>query len=313
MTTQPSARVVADSISASGHRVTSMAVTKHRFILPEFNTHSSFYRNSGSSRAVPVSKQVERVMSDLAYPVRWPIEQPGMQGYQTLDEDLSEEAESVWRGASMHAVRAVERLAGLGVHKSITNRLIEPFMWHTVIVTSSVWENFFDQRISPHAQDEIRVVAELMKEALDNSAPRLVCNESDAHLPFLWDDEESMDRIEKMTAGLPWWERREWEMRVSSARCARVSYLTHEGVRSVEKDLDLFEKLNSAQPKHWSPMAHVAVPSEDNIQSGEPLVLQNGAETLRYPVGHLARVGALPGWISYRHLMEARGGTPTFR
>jgi hypothetical protein len=33
-----------------------------------------------------------------------------------------------------------------GVTKQICNRYLEPFMWHTVLVTSTEWENFFKLR-----------------------------------------------------------------------------------------------------------------------------------------------------------------------
>lgn len=43
---------------------------------------------------------------------------------------------------------------------------------------------------------------------------------------------------------------------VSVARCARVSYLTHDGVRDVQADLKLAETLRTNG--HFSPWEHVA-------------------------------------------------------
>jgi hypothetical protein len=37
-------------------------------------------------------------------------------------------------------------LVAFGVTKQICNRLLEPFMWHTVIITATEWENFFALR-----------------------------------------------------------------------------------------------------------------------------------------------------------------------
>jgi phenylpropionate dioxygenase-like ring-hydroxylating dioxygenase large terminal subunit len=49
--------------------------------------------------------------------------------------------------------------------------------------------------------------------------------------------------------------------RVSAARCARVSYLTHDGKRDIEKDIELCQRLLS--DRHMSPFEHVATPSDD--------------------------------------------------
>lgn len=48
---------------------------------------------------------------------------------------------------------------------------------------------------------------------------------------------------------------------VSAARCARVSYLTHDGVRDVREDVHLYQRLVTAVPPHWSPLEHVAAPA----------------------------------------------------
>ena len=55
------------------------------------------------------------------------------------------------------AVDAARQLDALGVHKQVANRVLEPFMWHTVIITATDWDGFWLQRCSPLAQPEIRV------------------------------------------------------------------------------------------------------------------------------------------------------------
>ena len=59
----------------------------------------------------------------------------------------------------------------LNVHKQVANRLLEPFMWHTVIVTATEWDNFFNLRCHPDAQPEIRLVAESMRAAVRPPSP----------------------------------------------------------------------------------------------------------------------------------------------
>jgi len=132
------------------------------------------------------------------------------------------------------------------VHKQELNRILEPFLWHTVIVTATEWENFFELRCSSSAQPEIRAAAVRMREAIDASRPQPVAV-GEWHTPLLQDDERALDL--------------ETRRRVSAARCARVSYLTHEGKREIAKDLDLYERLR--QDRHLSPFEHVATPAHD--------------------------------------------------
>ena len=222
-----------------------MEVTFHRFVLAEFNTHRAFSRNSASSRAIPAHKMIKRVVETPAIPLAWPKEQSGMQGGESVDEQTAWEAENVWLDAADAAVLYAQRLVDLGIHKSLANRLLEPFLWHTVIVTATDYENFFKQRCSPLAQPEIRAVAELMMlEAYDRSTPKLV-HYGEWHTPYV-DKEESLSLLDAIA--------------VSVARCARVSYLTHDGKRDPQEDINLYNKLIKADPPHLSPLEHVATP-----------------------------------------------------
>lgn len=296
------AKVIADSISPSGHRLTTFEVRFHRFVLAEFNTHRVLSKNSASSRAIPVQKQIERIVEDLAYPVSWPAEQKGMQGGEELPEETTTVAKRLWHFAAKAAVDTVQGLRHLNgdaaLHKSVTNRLLEPFMWHTVVVTATAWENFFAQRCSPLAQPEIKAVADLMHEAYANSTPTYI-RDKDWHLPYV-------DRREVDSA--------ETAVKVSAARCARVSYLTHDGKRDIAADLALYDRLVGANPPHWSPLEHVATPDSLNMQYRDPYTFFN--ERLQrweeYPVDHLPVVGNLLGWRSLRLEVEAEQGIKTY-
>lgn len=48
------AKILADSLSPDGVRLTTFKVTFPRIVLAEFNTHRMFSRNSASSRAIPI-------------------------------------------------------------------------------------------------------------------------------------------------------------------------------------------------------------------------------------------------------------------
>jgi thymidylate synthase ThyX len=241
------ARVLLDSVSPAGVRLTTLEVTFPRFVLAEFNTHRVLSRNSASSRAVPTSKLIERVERDPVIPLEWGRNKPGMSASDVLSDEEANAARTIWLRARDDAATRARELLALNVHKQELNRLLEPFLWHTVIVTATEWSNFFELRCAPNAQPEIRAAALEMRAAIDASRPQHVAI-GEWHTPLLQEDERGLDV--------------ETRRRISAARCARVSYLTHEGKREIEKDLELFERLKS--DRHLSPFEHVATPAPDD-------------------------------------------------
>ena len=291
---QPYAKIITDSISDRGHRLTTFEVRFHRFILAEFNTHRVFSRNSSSSRAIPFSKQVEGVKNDLVYPVVWASKQKGMQGGEEILGAPRALSESAWEAASLEAITSASYLDHQGVHKRIVNRLIEPFMWHTVIVSSTAWLNFFQQRVSPLAQPEIQAVATLMLAKYESSEPEYL-EEGEWHLPYIryedWEEAHLIDLI-----------------KVSVARCARVSYLTHDGIRSLDKDLELYQMLITSSPMHASPLEHVATSDSWNIRR-ESLARPDTSSRLELT---LPRVGNFVGWRQHRLDVELSKGIQSY-
>jgi len=270
------AKVLADSLSPSEHRLTTLEVTFPRFVLAEFNTHRVFSRNSASSRAIPIVKQLRRVLERPFVPLEFGSNQPGMQAGPPLAGEALAAAEREWLRARDDAVRRVLGLISepgasaaeadltgrldeveaaikakalpeswLNVHKQVANRLLEPFMWHTVIVTATEWGNFFNLRCHPEAQPEIRRAAEQMRAAIEGSEPAEL-GWDEWHLPLVRPE----DRAEVAST--------EELVRVSAGRCARVSYLTHAGVRDLSADIELCERLLSSG--HMSPLEHPARP-----------------------------------------------------
>lgn len=284
------AKVIADSTFENGTRLTTMEIKLHRFVLAELNTHRVFSRNSASSRAIPVSKQLQRIRDNLAMPVVWPKEQKGMQGGETHDDETVERLTDLWYSAAADVCDLAQFLhESHKLHKSVTNRLLEPFMWHTVVITATAWDNFFLQRCSPLAQPEIRLAAQLAYEAMNESEP-LELLEGMWHLPYITnaDDLELSDII-----------------KVSAARCARVSYLTQDGTRDTSADLALYDRLVSADPKHWSPLEHPATPWPANKQDGALEIQTEEGDTISVPLDHLPKTGNLLQWRSLRTTVEA--------
>lgn len=262
------ARVVADSVSSAGVRLISVEVCMHRFVLAELNTHRVFSRNSASSRAIPVEKMLERFATQTAFPVAWTREQPGMQGGAELeDPELADAQRLFWdaRNATMDLIDkylAAHPDKATRLHKSRINRLMEWGQWHTVVITSTAWENFLALRTHAMAEPEIRVAADLIRDAINESKPRLVLD-GEWHLPYITDD----DRQHVITElGFRENSNEFWGALVrSSAACAaRTSYLTQDKARDFDADFALYERLTSAWPMHASPLEHPATPDARN-------------------------------------------------
>lgn len=305
-----SAKILTDSISPDGARLTTIEVTFPRIVLAEFNTHRVFSRNSASSRAIPVKTMLERVENDPFVPIWWGKNQKGMQAAEELSDvnDQTEvygdkpdkcysyssprsRAQEQWYIARRHAVDVVKRMQepDIDLHKQIANRLLEPFMWHTVIVSATEWDNFWGLRKHKDAQPEIRKAAVLMHDVYLASTPSPV-NYGDWHTPLVGKDEAFNLAVQGFDV-----------RKVSAGRCARVSYLTHDGKRDPQADVDLCERLVGSG--HMSPMEHVARPLDiGDVESllGQPGV--SGIDRLDVRPGETF-CGNFRGWRQLRKTM----------
>ena len=251
------ARVLLDSITMRGERLITFEVTFPRIVLAEFNTHRMLARNSASSRAIPVTTMLKRLTEDPYIPSVWGENKKGMQAGAAITGMAERECIAEWNKAMRNAMESAARLVDIGVHKQLTNRLLEPFMWHTALVTATDWDNFFHLRNHPDAHPDIQTPARLMLQAMEDSKPREL-KEGEWHMPLLQPDE--MDSLaEDVSTGMVTKEEGQslW-LKVSAGRSARVSYLTHEGVRDIWKDIELHDTLVSRG--HMSPLEHVARP-----------------------------------------------------
>lgn len=340
-----------------------------RIILPEFNTHRVFSRNSASSRAIPFWKMLKKVKEQPFVPIAFQKQHRGMQGteYNDPDEKVSSKqfrkeyaelfkkadlfpdsttyfelsikekvlnysntvSESGFKHqfdeydnivATRHewflALRDVVCemavfLHSFGVTKQIANRILEPFSYHKVILTTDKLNNFFNQRCprygygseeglyetyskveyiqeigglkpfednlynddfykwakinSSHAEIHIQDLAEKMRVEL------LKLEEYDNlpfkkwHLPYIKNDE--LNTFDSMVDAI----------KVSVARCARVSYQTFDDSpnHKHEKDFELFNKL--AENGHSSPFEHISY----TLPNGEKYTLRQALETSR--------------------------------
>lgn len=261
--TEPSAAVVADSISPEGHRLRSVQVTAHRFILAEINTHRMLSRSYRSSRAVPVKKLLEEVRTNPAMPVHWGANRPGMQASEELTGDALQRAKENWTFAARDAALRAEGMAIDGLHKQIANRVLEPFLWVNGVITATEWENFFGLRLHAAAQPEFRALANAVWAAMKESKPEAL-EPGDWHLPYV----NAGKAFRKKSLSGPDHLRK--LLVTSTARCARSSYKSFDAdaLSTFEEDLALFEKLNipgtanhdPSSPIHASPAEHQATP-----------------------------------------------------
>lgn len=268
------AKIIADSIDAKGKRITSFVVTMPRIVLAELNTHRTLSRNSASSRAIPFAKMLEMVKKSPFIPIQWMKEHTGMQGNEFFtNEDEITQLEKTYLDGRDNAVKTAENLSALGLTKQIVNRGLEAYMWHTVIITATEWENYFALRAHEAAEIHIQKLAYVMLEEMNNSTPRLL-QVGEWHIPFGDKMEESqlnkfMPDIQP--ASVQWYQEHmeKLKVKVATARCARVSYTVvgEEGKPdNYENDIKLHDRLLSMG--HLSPFEHCAQATENEGWSG---------------------------------------------
>lgn len=248
MNKEPSAKIIADSVTYYGgsmSRLTTIQLRYPRLVHSELMTHRVFSRNASSSRAIPVAKMLEQVRNDPAAPYVWTTNKPGMQGDVVTDPTLIAKYDQMWIEAANQAADNAEVLMNEGLHKQVVNRILEPFQWISVIVTATEWANWFELRNHKDADPTIKRLAEVMLAAMEESQPRRL-NNGEWHLPYVSKEEKSALPVATL-------------VKISAARCARVSYLTHDGFfPDVDKDIALYERLVGSRPLHASPIEHQA-------------------------------------------------------
>ena len=251
-------KIIEDSINpTNGIRLTTFQLKYWRAIHGEVMTHRVFSRNASSSRAIPISIFLKQIWNDPAEPIHWGANNAGMQSNKELTGIKKWIAKRIWKLTSK-IVCIIVWLVNVTIkpHKQIFNRLLEPWQYISVIVTATEWDNFFELRCHPDAQPEIEELANEMRKALNNSIPVM----RKYHLPYI----ESHQRVvnlgnmgEQLNIDIL--------LKLSTARCARVSYLTHDGKKpSIENDLKLYEQLVGSVPIHASPTEHQAIAQESD-------------------------------------------------
>lgn len=297
----------------SNYRITTMIVRFPRCILSEMNTHRVFSRNSASSRARSLKTTIKQVMEDPYIPL-FTENAKGMQGPYITDEDQLTKAKEEWLDARNAAVKhALRMLLGHkmdrayydpyelldmyydeyygkeyegsripNVHKQTANRLLEPFMWHEMLITSSYWRNFFNLRMDEAAQPEIQAIATLMYEAMHESRPYVFPE----HIPFVKREHHASQRALLR------------DLRKSAAECARISYVDRSTAGNKDGSEDLAMRLLSKG--HMSPFEHQAI---------DPDIYKTLVPGGEFTLSTMGLHGNLdPCWVQARHIFEHQIG-----
>jgi len=267
-------KIIKDSISEQGVRLTTMQLRYWRPIHSELMTHRVFSRNARSSRAVPVAT----LLKERIFIPKFGLNQRGMQAKAELPSpELQARWASEWSELEEICRSYVSRWGEEGMHKQHANRPLEWFGWIDVLVTSVFWSNFWELRIHKDAQPELYQLAVAMRRAMSSSIPKLL-RHGQWHLPYVAEAEI----LEYDWPDL---------LKLSTARCARLSYKPFDGKGDFDSETERYEKLVVSRPVHASPAEHQATP-DTSMQHARPPY----HHTWHRPELH----GNLCGWIQHR-------------
>ena len=253
-------------------------LTYPRYIHSEFMTHRQFSRNASSSRAIPVSKVIQQVVNNPVIPPKIYMNKAGMIGDVEAGAADAEAFRDLWIYAATNAVKTAECMEELGIHKQHINRILEPFQFIHVIVTATEWDNFFRLRLASDAQPEMQDLAKAIYEEMNkfkDTPYGYIKGELEGEswiitVPYVTDNDLDIlgDDCDNATV-----------MKVSAARCARVSYNNHDGSKpDIKKDLELFDRLYTSG--HMSPLEHTCLMDECYVHNANLM----GWKSLRYLV-----------------------------
>lgn len=285
-----SAKIIQHSDNYLNKELVTFVLEYPRYIHAELLTHRVFSKNSASSRAIGLASMVEKIKSNPVEPI-WTLNQKGMQG-QLATELINDSADEIWKFAFEDSLKHASELVDKGIHKQNFNRLLEPWLNIRIILTGTEFSNFFELRDHKDAQPEIRELAQKMRDEYENSNPQFLYP-GQWHIPF-------GDNIPDISP--------EERLKISVARCARVSYFNFEGNDDIEADYKLFDKLLSSKPLHASPAEHQAkVPYPSELQ--EMGVYYEKGDGAKHSAPYKVKTGKyfsnLVGWVQLRKIIES--------
>lgn len=244
-------QIIADSI-CNDQRIVTLSATYPRFIHSEMLRHRMFTHSVESSRAVPTEKIIERVENEPFVPETFNQRVKGMGVGDAFESADHYSCYGHWIAARDAAVVEAKWLNEFNVDKSRVNRLLEPFMFVTDLITATDFDNFFALRDHPDAQLEFQKLARMMREAMEASEP-VQLYEDEWHLPLIRYEDEFCEA----KATKAW----EYFAMVSAGRCCRWSYGVDPQKAMSEKAEDSSDRAEGLElHRHMSPFEHQARP-----------------------------------------------------
>lgn len=237
-----------------------------------------------NSRAIPVEKMIKVVEEDPFIPLAFQRQHKGMQGTEYItDEKELKSCVELWLDGRDSALSVSDDFIKLGATKQIINRILEPWMWVTQLITGTreSFEHLFEQRCPIYNVENLKFIskkdaiflfpslkdltnlewlqrnsgqaeihfmdlAEKMYDALNESTPDEL-KEGDWHIPFqeeIWKGKQA-EKLEDV-------------IKMSCAMTARVSYTTinDNEVITLEKAKNIYDKC--VKSGHFSVVSHCA-------------------------------------------------------
>lgn len=256
-------RVLADSLSPQGVRLTTLECRYPRWLHSEVLRHRVDSHSVESNRAVPTEIQIDKVRTDPFVPATFNKRVKGMGVGEAFDEKTAEHARATWVFAAADAAKRASKLNDLGLDKSRANRLLEPFLWVKDIITATEWTNFLALRCPPGnevdldfpSQLEFQEFALLVRMALQVSRPKLL-QEGWWHLPGATRDELAM-LCDLRTRGQEQDYLNDLK-RACPRRLAKVSFDKTSVPEPIHISINKYGELVNAG--HYSPTEHIATP-----------------------------------------------------
>jgi thymidylate synthase ThyX len=157
-----------------------------------------------------------------------------------------EDAEQLQETVAELKSRLAPDILDLGhrMHKQNPNRLLEPWLWHTIVITSTEWNNFYGLRTDANAEPHIQIVAGKMLAAHRTSTPDRV-GYGEYHLPYVTLEDKEKYPTEQL-------------IKMAVARCARTSSEKQRDQKTIDGEVSMYERLTSNG--HASPLEHPARP-----------------------------------------------------
>lgn len=179
------------------HEIITFSLRYPYFIHQELLTHRMLSRTYVHSRIADVSDKMSSILHQPFIPEIEKENKKMIYGGE-MSGMKKRMAELVWRFGGLTTVINAKILRALGVHRSLINRILEPYSTIETIVTATDWSNFFNTRLAKDTEPHFRYMAQLMDFEIKNSRSSKVDgnHNSKIHAPFSYIP--SMNMVEEI-------------------------------------------------------------------------------------------------------------------